>query len=339
MNKNDKVFNNKIYICKIKDLLIKEGIIPLNSDIEFHVFSYKDEHNICYIVKTRNKNLFLKLTNKKTDSDMVDSVTRYLFEKKLNVIPSIKSGLKININSMELKLDISHYLNSRGYNYSYQDFVSFLNVIEPVHSALANFPQKEQIKQKSVVFTNNLNQTRDTLLLSLKKKSFEDFGVFTGWIKQNEKFISTIIQKMNIKMDNFFDSQCVHGDLHMDNVLFDNKGTPFIIDFDEGTKVFAPVSYDIAYIFFRFCILPETAGRFDQFTLPEKLNTNFKIIKKVYQKRIIPMEKMFDLIQTISVKLILIVFFNFLEYGLVFPLSELEKFKAHYLLIEKIKSI
>ena len=84
MNKNNTTFNNNIYINKIKDILIREGLILLKDKTEFKLFSHKDEYNLCYIVKTKHEDLFIKLTNKKTDSEIVDSVTKYLSEKGLN---------------------------------------------------------------------------------------------------------------------------------------------------------------------------------------------------------------------------------------------------------------
>jgi thiamine kinase-like enzyme len=52
-------------------------------------------------------------------------------------------------------------------------------------------------------------------------------------------------------------AQCIHGQVHPGNVLFDDSGSAILLDWEEAVYTFAPPDYDLAYFVQRFCLRGE----------------------------------------------------------------------------------
>ena len=140
------------------------------------------------------------------------------------------------------------------------------------------------------------------------------------WINENSDWYLIEIANQSFEIDDL--AQPIHGDLHNENVLFDN-GKVIFLDLEEFYKTYDSPLYDFSYLFFRFY-------------LPSKDLNN----KLIWNSKHTP-EECYSKQLTILRRLILIVFYNYLHRRDSKDnfVSELNKFKTMIDWLKKINPL
>lgn len=319
------------YRSCLEKVFVERKLVRRGQKLSLRLSHFKDMRTLYFIAAVDGTEFLVKATDRMKNAGSTSLVLEFLHSKGLNVIPFVGSDLGITIQGHRLKVYISRFLNARACTFSLDDFGAFLDVIEPVHKALETFPGKDRIQRNSQAYTQSLNEIKNRLVQASNQRLDPYFGIFSEWVSTNAVFLTQAMPALVLTMHRDARAQCLHGDLHPGNVLFPEKGLPFIIDFDACETLFAPLSYDLAYMLFRFCILEPSRNQ-------DLFMKKVRMLYKVYGDRMPSLKELTDMIQTISLKLIVMVLSNYLTGGVESSVAELEKFKLHYLLMEEKKS-
>ena len=110
-------------------------------------------------------------------------------------------------------------------------------------------------------------------------------------------------------------AQCVHGELHDANVLFDLESRrPVLIDFEESVHLHVPASWDVAFIVHRFCLRDDPK--------PASLTTRLEAFARGYGA----LPKLAFMMRNIAWTTLLTVIDLRLRLGIISPPDEWDKF-------------
>ncbi|WP_254431072.1 phosphotransferase [Magnetospirillum sp. LM-5] len=232
------------------------------------------------------------------------------------VNPILAAGIPLVWHGHELRLDIRPLVQARHFDGSDGDLVALGRAMAAAHRALADTVVAPSVHRLAATRNDRLLGHRDRLAgMMCEPGEFPRLGFPPGWAERNRDWLRRWCAEYRPDWHQQPGAQCLHGEIHQGNVLYDGAGTAMLVDFEESTDVFAPPVWDLAYAVQRFCL-------FDQ---PEREVFLVRLghLTAGYGK---PIDGLGDGMRQIAYHCMATLLDLFIERGLSSPESEFDKF-------------
>ncbi|MBK86320.1 MAG: hypothetical protein CMC86_03870 [Flavobacteriaceae bacterium] len=227
-------------------------------------------------------------------------------------------GINFDWDNQQYRLDVRPFLHGNSYFSNLDDFKKLIDCINQFHKIAFKFPNFAKIKSNQKQISEKQNQTRNKCLEALNKEKFNFFENHSGWAKNNQKWLTKILEEYNPYFEDMLGAQCLHGQIHPGNVLF-VRGNPILFDTETSIHTFAPVEWDFSWVLQRFIINQELSNE-DSLKFIKLLAKNKSEIAKL-----IYMAKLNTIYSVVAV------FDYSINKSISVPQSELDKFYNNYM--------
>lgn len=229
-----------------------------------------------FYLKSSKDEWFLRVTRRqRKNKDMEDIMAFYLSNNGIKVNLPTLANLSIVWKGYTYLLYIFPLIKGRHYNDSDSDLKAISSVVANMHNLLKSFKFSKLVYANALKTANRLLRTKRAILRSLKKNDFSIYGEHKQWAKRNSDWLKTMSDNFNPFLCKLPESQCLHGELHLGNVIFSSEnGEVILTDFEEVWDAWFPPSFDLAYLVHRFC-MDGTQSR-------DSFNKKLNIVKKGY---------------------------------------------------------
>ncbi len=202
----------------------------------------------CRVINIEKKiNLFIKIMPKRFASALQQSgnISQYLKDSGL-LTPSNTPGFpKLCLDG---RVMFSYpFIDGKYLNKSIGNLPNLGRALANLHKTLANFPYAHKVSRKQRSIRGHM-----------RRKAKELLGD-KNWASGNLLSIRTHILKW-LEVDSLLSKslcQVIHNDLNAGNVLLDNLGNIWFIDFEEARWSYLPYYFDIAKVIERFVLVNE----------------------------------------------------------------------------------
>ena len=257
---NEIIFKHKVpeSICKLLVSVLIDSPIRKSSIKNFSLASLKPVKDIAghYCLQIEDKKWFLRITRRKRKNpDIEDIITSYLFKSGIDVVLPILSNLYVRWEGHNYLMSVFPFVEGRHFNGTDNDLVVLSLTVSRMHKILKSLVIGDKIYLAAFDTAKRLAKTKDMIADAIKTKDFYIFYERAKWVEQNCSWLKNMVESFNPYLCAMPDSQCVHGELHLGNVIFSLDGSKaFIVDFEETPDAWFPRSFDIAYVVHRFCL-------------------------------------------------------------------------------------
>lgn len=203
------------------------------------------------LIKKDNE-VFVRVTSKIGLPVLEQEITQYLVDADISINPIILAGIDLMWHDTQLRLDIRPLVTGAHFNYSVDEFRSLCLTLHDCHQALKDFPLKEAIKAQAKSRFSKMYRYFESIIPKLAEVHAELFPEHHTWAKNNIDCFQRMTAEFNPNFHLVDDAQCLHGEIHLGNVIFNDKQA-ILIDFEEAVYTFASPTWDIAYLLQRFC--------------------------------------------------------------------------------------
>lgn len=226
--------------CRLSLMSLKPATDPAG---HFYLKSSKDEW-------------FLRATRRqRKNQDMEDIIAFYLSNNGIKVNLPILTNLNIVWKGYTYLLYIFPFIKGRHYNGSDSDLIAISSTVVNMHSLLKSFKFSKLIYANALKTANRLLRAKRAISRSLEKNDFSIFEERREWAERNSDWLRTMSDDFNPFLCKLPESQCLHGELHLGNVIFSaENGEVLLTDFEEVWDAWFPPSFDLAYLVHRFCM-------------------------------------------------------------------------------------
>jgi hypothetical protein len=188
------------------------------------------------------------------EKDLVDG----LLASGVPVNPILVAGIPFVWRGHELRLDIRPLVQARHFDGSDGDLTALGRVMAATHRALADTAVALAVRRLAAARNTRLLGHRDRLAAILHDGGDPTrLGFPSGWAERNGRWLLRWCAEYRADWHQRPGSQCLHGEIHQGNVLYDGTGAAMLVDFEESTDVFAPPVWDLAYAVQRFCLFDQ----------------------------------------------------------------------------------
>lgn len=202
------------------------------------------------------KKWFLRITRRRRkDNDIEDAVAFYLSNAGIKVnLPFISDSLILWKDHSYL-LYIYSLFEGRHYDGSDKDLRNISRVVKHMHRALKSFKFANKVFKNALRTAKRLSDIKTKITHSLQKKDLSLFYERVDWARRNYYWLKAMADCFNPYLCLLPKSQCVHGELHLGNVMFSLRDNSVMLtDFEETSDAWFPPSFDLAYLVHRFCM-------------------------------------------------------------------------------------
>lgn len=229
-----------------------------------------------FCMRIGTKKWFLRVTRRqRKNPDMEEVMAFYLSNAGIKVNLPIASDIKVTWRGRSYLLNIFPYIEGRHYNGSDSDLKSLSTVIARMHKILKSFKFAKHVYSAALKTADRLAEVKKMISHLLITGNFSMFYERSDWARRNFKWLKTMIDYFDPYLCLMPQAQCVHGELHLGNVMFSlHDGSIILTDFEEVCDAWFPPSFDLAYLVHRFCM----DGVNSKLIFQKKL----KILKKNY---------------------------------------------------------
>lgn len=246
------------------------------------------------------------------DAALEKALVDYLAAKDVPVNRLLVAGITLEWDGQVYRVDLRPLSEGRHFDGSLDDMAQVASTLAACHRALASFPQAEQVRSAAAQRYERFAGARDMIANGLQHDDFEVFGKHDTWAAEHRRWLAEMIEGFAPQFDLLPGAQCVHGQVHPGNVLFQG-GVAVLVDFEEAVYTYAPPAFDLAYLVQRFCLGDNPS--------PEILSERLDMIT-VHYGPLPPLAEMMRQLAWMSMAAIV----DFQIQGITVPLSEYEKF-------------
>lgn len=296
--------------------LIKEEVIPSFCCSEWSAFSITPQKGITgrFRLDADDKKYFLRITSRIGHPVLEKKICDYLFENKASVNPILSTRI-IAWRGRELRLDVRPYLLGEHFSGELLQLESLGQELSKIHEALRLFTLSSEVQKIASARFRHYSDVSARVFFDIN--GIESvLSPYSGWAKENRDWLLEMARDFDPSFDQMADAQCVHGEIHAGNVIFEEEeNRAVILDFEESVHVFAPVSWDLAFAVQRF-ILRGNPSTFE-------IGTRVSAFEKGYGKKMPPLS---DMMRQIAWFTMAVVFDLLLNHSIITPITELDKF-------------
>ena len=267
-----------------------------------------------YKLSHKQADLFVRITTKLGFPILEQEITQYLTEAGMSVNPIILGGIDLVWEDTNLRLDIRPLVLGRHFNYSVEEFRSLCLTLRDCHQVLNEFPLKEDVKTQASIRFSKIYHYFESIVPKLRGNHRDLFPEYQTWADNNIDCFKRMAEGFNPNFHLADDAQCLHGEIHLGNVIF-NKAQAILIDFEESVYTFASPTWDIAYLLQRFC--------YDNFDDTQKQKEFLDITSEIFTFEPLAVYKMMQQLAWFS--LVTLLYQRHLHDTLA-PVSEYQKF-------------
>lgn len=202
------------------------------------------------------KKWFLRITRRKRkNSGLEDAVALYLSNVGIKVNLPVITNLRVYWKNHNYLLYIFPFIEGRHYDGSDSDLKSLSTVLAKVHNALRSFKFANQIYANALKTAEHLAGVKEMLAYSLRFNDFSMYYELFGWMQRHRNWLKTMAEHFDPYLCLSPHAQCVHGELHLGNVIYSlNDGSVILTDFEEVADAWFPPAFDLSYLVHRFCM-------------------------------------------------------------------------------------
>ena len=223
--------------------------------LQIHSLTPTKEITGRYKIQTATGSWFVKISPRKGSPLLEKQIIDYLYDKGVPTNPILLSGHKFTYNHRIYYLTIQNLLQGRHFNGSEADLFNLGQTLSKCHQALSYFPMKTQIMNLSRNHMESISALKTIVERAIHSKQFEMFKEYGSWVEQNTSWVATAVENWPIPFPNRTDNQCLHGEIHQGNVIYNlTDGKAILVDFEESRHIFSNVNWDVAFAIQRFCM-------------------------------------------------------------------------------------
>lgn len=205
---------------------------------------------------------FVRISTREGMPRLENAILAHLAAQGAQVNPLLAAGKIFSLNGRTYRLDLRPLIDGRHFNHSEEDLASVAAALRVCHDSLSDFPESAVIRANAVGRSRKLVQARDALTEMIRMDRFGALGTAASWASRHREWLQEMTELFNPELHLLPDAQVLHGEIHPGNVLFlRDSGQAVLLDFEESVHIFAPPSWDLAYLIQRFCLTEgQTAG-------------------------------------------------------------------------------
>lgn len=296
--------------------LIESDIIPEINCVKWSAESITPQQGVVgrFRIKADENMFFLRVTSRIGHFDLEKKICDYLFENGASVNPVI-STKTLFLKGKSLRLDLRPYINGVHFSEDMSQLENLGREISKIHLLLKDFSLSSEVREIASARSKHYKNVVDSAFFDISNicSVFQPYG---DWAENNMQWLQEMAENFNPEFDLMDDAQCLHGEIHPGNVIYDkNDNRAVLLDFEESVHVFASVSWDLAFAVQRF-ILRDNPDL-------KTLKTRISSFEKGYGKKLPPLTPM---MRQISWFTMAVIFDLFVNHSIITPISELEKF-------------
>lgn len=255
---------------------------------------------------------FVRISNRVGHPDLEKSVSEHLTESSASYNPIILTKL-LSEDDQILRMDVRPFID--GYHLadliSLVDYEVLLDTLHNLHLSLQKFPDANHVKANAVDIQNRHHSIHAKYGSSLSlPDQYADLSSLDSVRDAGQKYFFDLTELPK--------AQCLHGQPHAHNILFDRSSKlPIFIDSETQAYIFSSPEFDYAYMLQRLVL---------QFC-----NRGINEFKKYYERAIEYCDS-----ELLKYFLLQIDYYNifsaisFIEMGYDIPKSEFIKFEKFY---------
>ena len=291
-DKGDLAYSN--IVSSIHKDCIFEAVIRLLPKKEFDITRLHESSEITgsYKIKSDDEEYFLRISERMGDIELESSIYQKLIESGVNVNKSIVIGETIIFDSKDYRLDIREFLRGNHFQEKESELISLVSELRKFHQALRNYENAHEVQSNQ----NKINQAHEKqakdLISELEKSNYEIFFERENWARSHKYWLLESLPfylEMSKKYLNDKEMQVIHGQIQPGNIIFNDNGAN-IFDLETTVKSFGNVSWDLAYLFQRFCLINNPTNK--------EISSRMKIIEEYYPEA---MRNIADRMRVISI--------------------------------------
>ena len=209
-----------------------------------------------YRVVTETEPLFVRITlRSRKDTGHEYLVSSYLVAQAIGVSHSLEPPFSLTHADQDYSVAIFPFIKGHHYDGSTGQLASLGLELRRLHQALRQFPDQEKIKANSADTAKLLAETKALLIGAIQRDDYGCFHERAGWAKDHKNWLDDMARQFDPYLAERDNAQCIHGELHLGNVIFagDDERVVFA-DLEETYDAWYPPSFDLAYIIHRFCL-------------------------------------------------------------------------------------
>ncbi|MFT7613560.1 MAG: Ser/Thr protein kinase RdoA (MazF antagonist) [Parvicellaceae bacterium] len=274
-------------------------------------------------ISFNNKQYYCRLSKLTGESSMTEELSSFLQASGSPVLVNQRVGGKLILNSDEYDVEVRTL--QKGIHYQGQSNQLYLlaEALFQLHVELKKFPLSDKFIKSSKAYNVELEKVQELI----KQKSPKLNKVVNNWLNSNADFVENNLLTLELNFIEGFSPQCVHGDLHPGNVLFNSEDVWFL-DFEESYKTFASVNYDIGYLIIRYALPSEDS---------EKVYDDiYQRLRAMYGSQLLSREDLLKYGTKIVLRLMLMAIYNGLTDNKWLGENELNKFKNQFELLNEL---
>ena len=212
-----------------------------------------------FVVNDQDTNkIFIRITRRRRPLMNIEyKVIEYLLNKNIKINAPIIKNVRMQWQSQQFAMEVYPFIAGRHYNGDLEDLKILAKNLSRLHRVLKRFPMKNRVRLCTEQREKSLHVFRNHALTHLNKNNYAYFQEYETWVKKHKEWLNHALNQFrpvtSIPLD---DVQCTHGDLHIGNVIFlENDKEAIFTDFEEVGHSWLPLTYDLAYLIQRFCLL------------------------------------------------------------------------------------
>lgn len=215
----------------------------------------------CYRLTTPEGSWFIRVSSRWGNPELEQALTDYLVSHGVSVNPLVVAGASLTWNGRRLRVDVRPFIDGRHANGSVGDLRRVAGELAACHRALREFPRAQEVRVLAAAWADRLAEARQRIAWALVHGRWEDFAEQAAWARAHREWLAQMIRQFDPQCHELPDAQCVHGEVHPGNVCFLADGSAVLLDFEESVQRVAPVTWDLAFLFQRFCLHDEPSMR------------------------------------------------------------------------------
>jgi Ser/Thr protein kinase RdoA (MazF antagonist) len=229
--------------------------LPGLASADWRALSAEQWPNGRYCVRSAERAWFVRVSDFEGSPALEARLIEHLDTAGVAVNAPIVMDAPLVWQSRRYRVDARPFLaGARHTDGSLGDLTALGASLAAAHRSLRTFPEAEAIRSAALTryqrFARVIAFARETARL----EKWERFAELAPWGRENAAWITAMAAESITSFANQPGAQCLHGEIHRANVLFDSAGRAVLLDFEEAVHNFAPPAWDLAYTVQRFCL-------------------------------------------------------------------------------------
>lgn len=213
-----------------------------------------------YRVATPTEAYFVRVSARQGNPPLEKEIVSHLVSRGAPVNAILIAGKSLRWEGRQLRVDVRPALEGRHFDGSMADLTELGKALASCHETLADYPGAGEIRLVASERAGRITGIHRAIARAVETESYEIFAELDSWARVRREWLGTMSHSFEPAMHERPDAQCLHGEVHPGNVIFDTEGgSATLFDFEESVHMFAPPAWDLAMAVQRFCLRDDPA--------------------------------------------------------------------------------